>query len=71
MIQSIICTIITAVIFAAVFYNWPAICSWFARMWRYATGRGTDRHYAPGQKRNNLDLFGDVDTSQTRSMFDE
>ena len=64
-------TVLSAVIFCLIFFNWPAISSWIKSLWHAITFHDSCPHHPPGEQRNNLDLFGDVDTSQTRDLFDE
>lgn len=62
-------TIISACVFAAVFYNWPRIQSAIGRFWRFITRQNNTVHFLPGEKRNNMDLFGDVDVSKTKPLY--
>jgi len=63
--------IITACVFAAVWYHWPTIEAFIVWLWHFITCTSPRPHHKPGEQRNNLDLFGKIDVSKTKDIFED
>jgi hypothetical protein len=63
--------LLQSLVFCLVYYNWPHI----VRGWHWLLARlGVNQmalHHPPGDKRNNLELFGKIDTSKTKPLISD